>query len=166
MQTNLIFLDTEFTQFVDAQLISLGLVRVNETFERAETFYIEVEFDLRHASDWVMQYVEPKLARTPISRREAARQLASFLASLPHRESIVCFDFPMDWDLMAQLLSAEHGDVMVRLTPRNVSAEVVDTRVLIPDFDDRIHHALRDAEHLANGWLIKRNLEIKGDRHG
>jgi hypothetical protein len=163
---SLLFLDTEFTQFQNAQLISLGLVRVNDQFELAERFYVEVEFDLRHASDWVMEYVEPKLAHTPVPKREAARQVAAFLASLPHRESVICFDFPTDWDLLAQLLGVEHGDVLTRLNARNVDAEVVDTRALIPDCDDRIHHALRDAEHLARGWLIKRALELKGLRHG
>lgn len=155
MQANLVFLDTEFTQFHNAQLISLGMVRVSESLQLAERFYVEVEFDLRHASNWVMEYVEPKLSHTPLPRPEAARLVAAWLASLPHRESVICFDFPLDWELMVQLLGVEHGDVIARLTPRNVDAEVVDTRVMIHDFDHRIHHALRDAEHLANGWLIK-----------
>jgi hypothetical protein len=162
---NVVFIDTEFTDFHKPQLISLGCVRLNERYELAERLYVEVEFDLLKATDWVCEYVVPKLDGYAVDSRQAARTLADWLKSLPHRESVICFDFQYDWDFVGVLLGPEHGDLIARLTPRYVREEAADTRALIPDVDANVHHALRDAEHLARGWLIHRELNLK-DRHG
>jgi hypothetical protein len=164
-QHNIIFVDTEFTAFHNPQLISMGCVRLNEQFELAERFYVEAQFDERCASHWVCEYVIPKLTMFRLPAPNCARRLADWLKKLPHSESIVCFDFQYDWDFVGAMLSPAYGDLLAKLAPRNVREEAADTRALIPDWDHRVHHALRDAEHLARGWRIHHELHMK-DRHG
>jgi hypothetical protein len=64
-----IFLDTEFTDFIDTHLISLGMAA-----ESGEEFYAEVPYPSEACSDFVREAVIPLLGRIP----DAACDLATF----------------------------------------------------------------------------------------
>ena len=55
----LIFIDTEFTQFNDPELISIGLV----TEDASHEFYAELPVDRTKCSDFVVDKVLPSLGK-------------------------------------------------------------------------------------------------------
>ena len=55
-----IFIDTEFTDFFDAHLISIGLAAAS-----GEEFYAEVPYPTSSCSEFVRDVVVPMLGRTP-----------------------------------------------------------------------------------------------------
>ncbi|MCI1006844.1 3'-5' exoribonuclease [Herbaspirillum sp. C7C8] len=94
-----VFLDTEFTDFIKPQLISIGLVA-----ESGEEFYAEIPFLLDECSDFVREVVLPLLGRIPgaaVSKHEMTANLKSWLENISSDNNVleICFDFQTDWDL-------------------------------------------------------------------
>lgn len=100
-----IFLDTEFTDFIDCELISIGAVD-----ENGREFYAEVtDFRRDACSSFVHEVVIPLLGQYPASYVNTKQQVAEeFYQWLqPYRESgcIISVDYHTDWDLTLDLLS-------------------------------------------------------------
>ena len=137
-----IFIDTEFTDADEPQLISVGLAA-----ESGEVFYAELQFDYMLASEFVFEHVIPLLTpeTSTLSYVEFRQKLGDWLNEVrPDGEDVeICFDSDSDFTLLDY---AARG-VPEWCRPRNVAAEVNDlfryeffrTRNL-PD-----HHALNDA---------------------
>lgn len=147
-----VYIDTEFTDFTDPQLISIGMAA-----ESGETFYAELPYDLTRCSPFVRDVVIPLLDNTPESRvspDDLYIQLSNWLRLVrPGNETIeICFDYQTDWDLFASVF--DHRVPVwckSRLVARNIN------ELLRYDFHKKHqlpeHHALNDAR--ANSYAFR-----------
>ncbi|MEO6321725.1 MAG: hypothetical protein ABIO73_14315 [Polaromonas sp.] len=98
----LVFLDTEFTNFVRPEMISIALVS-----EDGREFYAQrTDYCHTDCSDFVRQTVLPLLGRMPgagCDRAELSHRLREWFAQLPE-PVIVIHDFEPDWLLLAVAL--------------------------------------------------------------
>lgn len=152
----MLFLDTEFTDFIDCELISIGMVSEDGQHE----FYAEVEdYDRTKCNAHVQSGIWPLLGKSPgaiMTRAELAAQLRTWFAGLPCSLTIGC-DSYMDWELLVDMLD---GELPANIQGREDLRASIDTTV----FNQAVcayhsapgqpwHHALHDARaHLA-GWL-------------
>jgi len=166
----LVFLDTEFTDFVQIDLISIGLVT-----EDGREFYAERnDYHREDCSSFVVAEVLPLLNRVPGAKCSSAHlsfRLREWFASL-EKSVTVAFDYTSDWELLADALQGE------RLTdlPANLSEKLFIDHEVLSDAKFREayensfepnwprHHALADARALRNGymsWVLNSNLTPK-----
>jgi hypothetical protein len=139
-----IFIDTEFTDFNDPQLISIGLVA-----ESGEEFYAEVPYDLKRCSSFVCDVVIPLLDNSPESRisfDDLYMRISNWLRIIrPNNDPIeICFDYQTDWDLFARALDNRvPAWCQSRLVARNINELLrynFHKKNQLPE-----HHALNDA---------------------
>lgn len=151
----LVFLDSEFTDFVQCDLISIALL----SEDGQHSFYAERE---DYEQGWCNQEVRAGIlplldGSNRVTRAELAHQLYVWLDSLPEEVEIGC-DSHMDWDL---LMDALDGDL-----PHNVASQPRSLRYLTdnPVFNEAVrqfhslpnkpwHHALADVQAHRAGWL-------------
>lgn len=102
------FVDTEFTDFIDCDLISVAVVA-----EDGREFYGErSDFDRAACSEFVRAAVLPQLGQPPgrSFTRDALRiALLAWLeqfAGTPYRA--LCFDYAGDWELLLDLVHELH----------------------------------------------------------
>ncbi|HEX7642821.1 MAG TPA: hypothetical protein VF472_11500 [Burkholderiaceae bacterium] len=140
----LIFIDTEFTDFRNPQLISIALVSDCGGHE----FYAELPYDLERCSGFVMATVLPLLgepAGAACEPQDLKQRLSIWLAQFEGRgEVAICYDFGGDW----QFFCAAMGNaVPAWIVPRNIF-KYLDKLKLEAYFADKphlAHHALHDA---------------------
>jgi hypothetical protein len=142
--TKLVFLDTEFTDFVDASLISLGMVA-----DSGEEYYVELPYAQQACSAFVRHTVLPLLGREPNAAmpRELARTtLTTWLGQVRSNSEqvLIGIDYQTDWDLFVDLLDYRVPTWCgVRMIRRNIN------ELLRVDFHQKNglpeHHALYDA---------------------
>ncbi len=99
-----VFLDTEFTDFLDPQLISLGLAA-----DSGEEFYVELPFADSACSALGREAVFPLLGANPhaaCSLDEFRRRVVFWLERIrpPGEIVFICVDYQTDWDLFADAL--------------------------------------------------------------
>ena len=152
-----IFLDTEFTDFIDTQLISLGMVT-----DLGRTFYAEVPYLDNACSVFVREAVIPLLGRISGSQYafdDLGKNILTWLKTerTDEQEVEICFDYQTDWDLFSDALQL-HMPEWCR--PRNVKAEI--DEVLRYKFYKEnqlpMHHALYDA--LANRFAFRERKSV------
>ena len=100
----MIFLDTEFTNFIDTSLISLGMAADTD-----EEFYVEVSFNVKECSPFVREAVLPQLTRSEhdyCSRPNLRARLLTWLAIVRCKNEpvVIGFDYYTDWDLFCDAL--------------------------------------------------------------
>ena len=154
----LVFLDTEFTDFVRPDLISLALVS-----EYGREFYAErTDYHQGACSDFVRETVLPLLGRVPgaaCSRSELTQRLQAWFEQLPEPATLV-FDFESDWRLLAQAIlgrtdnnrPANFGEPL-HLGNSSITHPVFERAqnlTYTPDWPP--HHALADARALRSGY--------------
>lgn len=154
----LVFLDTEFTDFVRPDLISIALVS-----EDGQAFYAE-RTDYCHAdcSDFVRQTVQPLLGRVPgaaCSRSELTGRVRDWFTRLSEPATII-FDNEWDWHLLAvAMLGQPHrqppGDFANQLylstyTITHPVFERAQSHLYTQDWPP--HYALADARALMAGY--------------
>ncbi len=156
----ILFFDTEFTDFLDIELISIGLV----SEDGHHIFYAErSDYRAVACSEFVRQAVVPLLGKWPdrIFTREAlSRDLYSWLASLHGRVILAC-DSAHDRDL---LLDALEGELPTNVLARPLSLASYHTDPVFNAAESKYfqdngvtrHHALHDALGLRAGWLGQR----------
>jgi hypothetical protein len=100
----LVFLDTEFTDFIDPYLISLGMAA-----EYGEDFYAEVPYPDHACSAFVRETVMPLLGKIPHSiftsfnlRVEIIKWLE--IVRRDKEDVFICVDYQTDWDLFCHAL--------------------------------------------------------------
>lgn len=144
----LVFVDTEFTDFYDPHLVSIGLAAAT-----GETFYAEVPYRREQCSDFVKEVVIPLLGANPVTdlcdADELRARLRTWLSIVKRHDDIeVCFDSDYDWQLFIQIFD-NHPPAFCR--PRNVGFYEIN-ELLRYEFhkkDQRPeHHALNDAKAL------------------
>lgn len=157
MTTMLIFLDCEFTDFIDCELISIGMC--SEDGQRE--FYAErSDYERSWASSFVHEAVLPHLGQIPgaaCAHDELTHRLWAWFATLPRHVQLAS-DSTHDRDLL--------WDAFGESLPVNLDKSVFDLRPLIDTtvFNDAVcryhaqpnhswHHALHDARAHRAGWL-------------
>ncbi|MFZ6681938.1 hypothetical protein [Undibacterium sp. Tian12W] len=147
-----IFVDTEFTDFIDTHLISIGLASAS-----GEEFYAEVPYPEQVCSPFVRMVVIPMLgmmANAACSAEELRSRLLSWLNLVRTRgaDIEICFDYQTDWDLFADALDYR---VPNWCHPRLVANEI--NELLRYEFHQKNslpeHHALYDAQ--ANRYAFR-----------
>lgn len=109
----LIFIDTEFTDFIDCDLISIGMVSEDGQYE----LYLErSDYQTERCNSFVQAAVLPQLgvAGQALDRSQIAVRLKEWFATLPRSLTVSC-DSSTDWEL---LLDAMDGVRPANLTSR------------------------------------------------
>jgi DNA polymerase III epsilon subunit-like protein len=180
-----VFIDTEFTDFVGSQLISLGAV----TFDGKQEFYVELtDYNKKLSSEFVRRVIEPMLDPVQYGKTmiQASASLWCWLEELGPCE--ICCDYLGDWELMCKLLDGLPPNVApqpVMIWPELNKLAIAQAHVLQqPDWHwyyeqcklaflngqrewflrnkGRVHHALDDAKANAAGWQAVQQCFIKG----
>ena len=153
----LVFLDTEFTDFVRPDLISIGLVA-----EDGREFYAELDdYQRDNCNDFVRKNVVPLLGRVPgaiCNRAELTGRLRAWFDSLPEKTTII-YDFAGDWQLLSKVMFSQQ-----QLPPTNFGEplHLDNSTITHPVFEKALnftytqdwppHHALADARALMAGY--------------
>lgn len=174
--STIIFIDTEFTDFKNMDLISIGAVSEDGQHE----FYVELMDHIgEYRSDFVNQVVVPLLDYPNCGKNSgaAALDLVQWLNSLPSDDIEVVVDYGGDWLLMCNLL--EQGKKHIPLNKRlhckfighamihtlqmrgyhmpsditKAQAALMNETPKYYEFDGRVHHALVDAKANRHGWV-------------
>lgn len=97
-----LFLDTEFTNFINPDLISLGLISEDGRHE----FYAEIiDYNYMLASPFVREEVLPLLEHIYGDRRQfVAGSLHHWIQTLPI-DPVVIVDYNVDWILFKELVN-------------------------------------------------------------
>ncbi|HEF4840748.1 TPA: 3'-5' exoribonuclease [Burkholderia vietnamiensis] len=137
-----IFVDTEFTDFIDCDLISIALVA-----EDGREFYAERnDFDRHACSAFVREAVLPQLGQYPermLSRVSLHAALLEWLKQFGG--GTFCMDFHGDWDLLVDLLDGVPDGWEAQLI--GDQTDKVRMESYFQQFGGR-HHALHDARAL------------------
>lgn len=152
----LFFLDTEFSDFIDCDLISVALVSADGEHE----FYGErTDFNRAFCSDFVRAAVLVHLCKFPeaiCEKDQLAERLRLWLKALPFNITIA-YDYQMDYELLYDLLD---GDLPTNITGYYNLRPLIDK----PAFNKAVcayhvvpgqpwHHALHDVRAQRLGWL-------------
>ena len=101
-----IFIDTEFTDFKDCDLISIGCIA-----DTGQEFYGEnTDFQREYANEWVQENIYPLLNFTLYGhkRHELSARLWEWLDSLECDQILIMWDYQKDYDLLLELLTEPH----------------------------------------------------------
>lgn len=156
----LVFLDTEFTRFAYADLISVGLVS-----EDGQEFYAErTDYDRKACTDFVRETVQPLLGRVPGSsckREQMPQRLRDWFQQLPEPATVI-YDYAGDWDLLTKMILGLPTASLEPPSNFGEALELATTTITHPVFEaaaratysDRWppHHALADARALMAGY--------------
>jgi hypothetical protein len=140
VRTKRLFLDTEFTDFIDCDLISIGIVS-----EDGQEFYAERnDFDRAACSNFAHEAVLTQLGKDPAcvgSSEEIRSALLKWLGQFQKVE--ICVDYSTDWDLLIDLCQRLPDHV----TGRNIASDLDPIRIeqYWRKNGRRAHHALHDA---------------------
>lgn len=176
-----LFLDTEFTDFTNMDLISIGLVSEDgkHEFYRENTSHIA-----NYRSDFVNKVVMPLLegSSVAVSYEWISHDLVEWLNALPVPAVTIVADYAGDWHLMKPLLDQDKlvkpltvqmltysFNEMLTFRGYNELGEMREEAVRkmmsgqseYYTLDQRIHHALVDAKSNRHGW-IKGYEYVKG----
>jgi hypothetical protein len=165
--TQRIFLDTEFTQFREGALLSLGLVA-----EDGREFYVEVMDPTRHAqaSEFCRHRVIPQFGLVPGSAArddaEVGSRVADWLGNFDFPLAIA-YDYKSDWRFFESALrSSGHWPALAsKLRAEDVAGiaapgspgEQAQNALFDRSISPRRHHALVDARALRAAWLASPN---------
>jgi hypothetical protein len=150
-----VFVDTEFTDFFDTHLISIGMVA-----ETGEHFYAEVPYPDHACSAFVQEAVVPLLGKVPNAfcvLHELRSRIITWLEIVRFRneEVEICFDYQTDWDLFNDALDCR---VPSWLRARNVVYEINELLRFNFHRENNLpeHHALYDA--MANQHAFREKI--------
>lgn len=173
----LVFLDTEFTDFTQVDLISVGMVA-----DDGREFYAErTDYRRDDCNDWVVSNILPLLRKVPgapCDQPEFTQRLWAWFDALPEPATLV-FDSGRDWELLVQMLLRDGHNAL----PANVgekgylgdisrrygfSDDAIETNEAFQTGSEQTytdewppHHALADARALRAGFLAWR-AEMEG----
>lgn len=152
-----VFIDTEFTDFIDPHLISIGMAA-----ESGEEFYAEVPYPDKRCSAFVREAVIPllgRLANSQCSIEDLCTKIITWLELVRRRdeEAEICFDYQTDWDLFVAALDYRVPPwCRRRIVSRNIN------ELLRYEFHKKHnlpeHHALYDA--LANRYAFRERSDV------
>lgn len=147
----LIYIDTEFTNFDQPQLISVGLVADDEY----RWLYSEIDGAhwYKYASEFVLSEVVPHLHQRYGHEQpaQAAQRIRDWAVKLPEPGVIAC-DSDYDWNLLRRLM-LNHGGWPERFADQPYRVEWSPTlgeliELYLLRYGLQRHHALNDAKAL------------------
>jgi hypothetical protein len=137
-----VFVDTEFTDFIDCDLVSVALVA-----DDGREFYGErSDFNLSSCGEFTRAAVLSQLGQHPdrvFTRKALQAALVAWLAGFDGEpERLLCFDYGGDWELLCDLLDGPPAGWQAL----NVAAQLDRQRseAYYREHGGR-HHALTDA---------------------
>lgn len=140
----LIFIDTEFSDFINTELISIGLVSQDD-----KKFYAELPIERRDCSDFVRTEVLPLLGNiegAQCTLDELNVRLRAWLEQFKTDGElvIICYDSGHDWALFFHALS---NNVPYWIRGVNIYSYVNDLKQELFWQESKLppHHALHDA---------------------
>jgi len=150
-----LFLDTEFTDMLDCELLSIGIASDDE-----REFYMERnDVDLARCSDFTKAAVLPQLGADPAAvgtEKEMGLRLKSWLRQFrPAAPVLVSVDHPIDWELFTYLVRDEDTlTVPSWLSGQSICAAIDarDVEIYWETHGRRAHHALHDARANRYAW--------------
>lgn len=150
----LVFLDTEFTDSLNCDLISLAMVREDG---QGELYLERSDYEADWCNGFVRAAVLPQLgaASPAVTQQQLAERLAAWFAALPGPVDVACDSFT-DWELLLDALGYERPvNLGGHLDVRQAAASPVFSRAVVRYHEDEgpWHHALHDARALRQGWL-------------
>lgn len=152
-----LYLDTEFTDLLNCELLSIGIVA-----DDGSEFYAERDdADLSQCGDFCRVAVLPQLGADPAavgSEAEIAARLKDWLAQFKSAEPVlVSVDHPTDWELFTYLVRDE--DTLE--VPNWIKGQSIRAGIDPRDIEEywqlngrHDHHALHDAR--ANRYAFKK----------
>lgn len=147
-----IFIDTEFTDFIDIHLISIGMIA-----QSGEEFYAEVPYPDSSCNAFVRERVIPLLGHIQDAHcaiEDLCVKMTTWLSIVRPGEADVeiCFDYQSDWDLFSNALDYR---VPPWCQPRIVSRNINELLRYKFHKDNNLpeHHALYDAQ--ANRYAFR-----------
>lgn len=156
----LLFIDTEYTDSLNCDLISIGMVSEDKRYE----IYLErSDFQVNWCNSFVHASVIPQLGQFgyAMSRRELSDKLKFWFASLPRQVYIAC-DSYTDWELMLDAMdNTKPQNLVGRFDLRSlVDSSVYHNEVVrYHELYGAWHHALHDARAHRYGWLAWNDRE-------
>lgn len=150
-----LFLDTEFTDLLHCELLSVGIVA-----EDGREFYAErSDVDMSLCGDFCRLAVVPQLGAEPSAigtESEIAARLKCWLAQFQaNAPVVVSVDHPTDWELFTHLARDDETlKVPNWITGQSIRA-AIDPRNIEAYWElhgRRAHHALHDAKALRFAW--------------
>jgi hypothetical protein len=168
-----LFVDTEFTNFIHCDLISLGIVSEDG---QHELYFEIIDHNAEWQSDFVRAVVVPMLDSKQYGLKydDACVVLKRWIDGLPASEVNVVADYGMDLHLMGELLIDNKPEKRVNgyMLEKAFRQVLHDRGFHVPqqqhiawrslmngiedyfeDVDKRRHHALADAKANRHGWL-------------
>ena len=142
---HMVFIDTEFTDFKNSQMISIGLVS-----ETGAELYLEPTFPYNECSDFVKAIVLPLLWHTPdvtVTSLEIRDRIITWLESIRRGDEDIeiMFDYITDWTLFGEALDYRLPPyIHARVIGRNHFSKEV-AKQWMSDSGLAEHHALYDA---------------------
>lgn len=166
-----IFFDTEFTQFREGELLSVGLVT-----DADDELVVEIHDAGRfvRANDFCRDVVIPQFGSTPAHRVRTDAELGAVVASWLMRLEgplTLLYDYKLDWRFLEAALAS--GALWPELAPRvgvlNV-ADVASSEACLAAQDAYFasqswpgrHHPLVDAKALRERWRAYLRTSAKG----
>lgn len=150
----LIFLDTEFTDALNCDLISIGMVSEDGQYE----LYAErSDYQAEWCNSFVHAAVLPQLghAGQALDRSQLAARLVEWFSTLPRSVTVACDSFT-DWELLLDALDdTRPANLSGRYDLRSLidSATFHHAVVRYHEQNGPWHHALHDARAHRWGWL-------------
>lgn len=148
-----LFLDTEFTDFTNPELISIGIVD-----ENGREFYAEsTSFRRERCSEFVVETVLPLLGQYTdslvLNRYQIAHALLQWLEEYREQGATICVDYYTDWYLFHELL--ESTTVMEFVKPLNIWPDIDSHKIESWWQETGLsrHHALYDARANRYGYI-------------
>lgn len=149
----LLFFDTEFTDFKDMDLISIGIV----SQELHEFYFENAEYHLSWCNEFVKAAVIPKLqgGEHALPYAQLKEKLQLWISDLleDYVTLVFIFDYSGDWFLLEELLIdyPQREKVDGRLDELAAGIELY----FMHNRCSNEHHALHDAKALLNGFKVK-----------
>lgn len=148
----LLFVDTEFTDFKDMDLISIGIVS-----DQQHEFYGEnSEYTYAWCNEFVKTVVLPKLqgGEHALPYAQLKENLQLWISDLLEEYTTVLFvfDYYGDWELLSELLSDHPQEFKILGKQDELEAGI---ELYFMHDRSNEHHALHDARALFNGFKVK-----------
>lgn len=153
MSQKIMFVDTEFTDFKDPKLISIGIAA-----QTGEEFYAEVEYSIADCSEFVRATVLPLLSGNKAwPLQELKHALSAWVDTVRQGGPIVmCYDSEYDREMLCQIFGRDTPNGIVF---RNLGFSYVNKLKMYEwhiKTRQAVHHALHDARALKyafRGWI-------------
>lgn len=140
----LIFIDTEFTDFIKPELISIGLISECGKFE----FYAELPVNRKKCNAFVIKTVLPLLNRVDNAKctlNQLTFNLVRWIEQFKNQKPVICFDYDGDWTLFC---SAMGDEIPSYIKSKNIYPYLNELKLELFFNESKLnqHHALNDAK--------------------